>query len=196
VTVNVAASPTLVIAPPATISAGLPATFTFTVTIPTTNGSAIRDLSVNWGDGTPTQDVGAVSSASTQTHVFRAVGNYVISATLIDTLGNTVNQSSSIVVIPVPKPTIIISASPQPGHSGTVTTLTVQITLQNGIGVQDMSIAFGDGQGADLGGATSAAIPHVYTTTAASTTFTVTVTVLDTSGQTTIGTTVISITLT
>ncbi|HEY7287511.1 MAG TPA: Ig-like domain-containing protein, partial [Vicinamibacterales bacterium] len=49
VTVNVAASPTLVITPPTTTpSAGLPATFTFAVTIPATNGSAIKDLSVNW----------------------------------------------------------------------------------------------------------------------------------------------------
>jgi isocitrate/isopropylmalate dehydrogenase len=39
----------------------LPASFTFAVTVPATNGSAIRDLTVDWGGGTPrTQDLGAV----------------------------------------------------------------------------------------------------------------------------------------
>ena len=64
------------------------------------------------------------------------------------------------------------------------------MTLPSGISVQDLAINFGDGQQADLGGATSAAVPHVYTTTG---TFTVTVTVLDTAGQTTIGTAAVSI---
>jgi PKD repeat protein len=53
-----------------------------------------------------------------------------------------------------------------------------------------MSISFGDGQSADLGGASSANVPHVYTAVG---TYTVTVTVLDTTGQTTIGTAAVSI---
>jgi hypothetical protein len=192
VTVNVAASPTLVITPPQTPSAGLPATFTFAVTIPATNGSAIKDLSVNWGDGTPTQSLGAVSTTATATHVYRAQGSYVVTATLTDSLGNTVQQSAPVIVIPIPRPSIVINASPQPGHVNTVTTISIQVTLPNGVTVQDLSVNFGDAatSNADLGGATSASVPHTYTTTG---TFTITVTVLDTTGQTTIGTTVISI---
>jgi hypothetical protein len=190
VTVNVAAAPTLVITPPATPSAGLPATFTFAVTVPATNGSAIRDLTVNWGDGSPSQSLGAISTTAAATHVYHAQGSYVVVATLVDVLGNTVQQSAPVTVIPVPKPQIIITPSPVPGKAGTQTTLTIQVTLPNGISVTDLSINFGDGLGASLGGATSASVPHVYT---APGTYTVTVTVVDTSGQTTIGSTAVSI---
>lgn len=197
VTVNVATSPTLVIAPPATPpSAGLPAVFTFTVTVPATNGSAIKDLSVNWGDGTPTQDLGVVSSTSTQSHVYRAAGNYVISAVLVDTIGNTVTQTTGVTVIPVQRPGIQITQSPNPGHSGAPTTLTIQVTVPTGIGVQDLLVDFGDGQTADLGGTTSIQLQHIYTVPppGVSTTFTVRAVVTDTSGQTTTGFAVIAIT--
>ncbi len=41
-----------VITPPSSgATAGLPATFTFAVTAAATNGSAIKDVMVNWGDG-------------------------------------------------------------------------------------------------------------------------------------------------
>jgi Bacterial Ig-like domain (group 1)/PKD domain len=190
VTVGVAASPSLTITPPSTPpSVGLPATFTFAVTAAAANGSAVRDLSVNWGDGT-TQDLGQVSGTATATHVFRNSGTYVITGTVLDASGNSTIVSTSTTVIPVPRPTIIITPSPVPGKVNTQTTLQIQITLPSGISVQDLSINFGDGQSADLGGATSASVPHVYTTQG---TFTVTVTVLDTTGQTTTGTTAVSI---
>jgi Big-like domain-containing protein/PKD domain-containing protein len=189
VKVNVAAAPGLVITPPTTPpSAGLPATFTFAVTVPTGAG-AVRSLTVNWGDGTD-QDLGAVSTNATVTHVYRSAGTYNLTAVLTDASGNVVTQQTSVSVIPVPRPTIIITPSPVPGKVNTQTTLNIQVTLPTGISVQDLAINFGDGQTADLGGANSASVPHVYTTTG---TFTVTVTVTDTSGQTTVGTTAISI---
>ena len=64
VTVNVAGSPTLTITVPATPpSAGLPASFTFAVTAAATNGSAIRNVTVDWGDG-QTQDLGVVTGST------------------------------------------------------------------------------------------------------------------------------------
>jgi hypothetical protein len=171
-------------------SAGLPASFTFAVTIPATNGSAIRDLTVNWGDGTAPQDLGVVSSTSIQSHIYRAQGNYVISATLIDTIGNTVTQQVAVSVIPIPRPAILITQSPVPGKVNTQTTITIQITLPAGIGAQDVIIDFGDGEIRHLGGAISVAVPHTYTSTG---TFPCKVDVLDTAGVTTEGTAAISI---
>ncbi|HET6960720.1 MAG TPA: PKD domain-containing protein [Vicinamibacterales bacterium] len=191
VTVGVVAAPTLVITPPTTSpSAGLPATFSFVVTAGTTNGSAVRDLSVNWGDGSGVQDLGAVTGTAAVTHVFRNAGTYVVTGTVLDASGNKSTVSTTVTVIPVPRPTIIITPSPVPGHAGAQTTLQIQVTLANGISVQDLRIDFGDGQSADLGGASSASVPHVYT---AAGTYTVTVTVLDTTGQVTTGTTAVSI---
>ena len=180
---------TLGITPPATSpSANLPASFTFTPAAPT--GDAVRDVTVNWGDGGAVQDLGAIAGATTVSHVFKSAGTYLISGTIVDVGGNTATVSTSVTVIPVPRPTIIITPSPVPGKVNTQTTLAIQVTLANGISVQDLTVAFGDGQTADLGGATSASVPHVYTTTG---TFTVTVTVLDTTGQTTVGTAAVSI---
>jgi Big-like domain-containing protein/PKD domain-containing protein len=191
VTVGVIAAPTLVITPPTTSpSAGLPATFSFVVTAGTTNGSAVRDLSVNWGDGSGVQDLGAVTGTAAVTHVFRAAGTYVVTGTVLDASGNKSTVSTSVTVIPVPRPTIIITQAPVPGHVGNPTTLTIQVTLPNGISVQDLLIDFGDGTSADLGGATTAAVPHVYL---AAGTIPVRVVVLDTTGQTTIGTAAVAI---
>ncbi len=179
---------TLTITPPSPApSANLPATFTFAATAPA--GDAVRNVTVNWGDGTANQDLGAISS-TTVSHVFKTAGTYPITGTVLDVGGNTATVSTSVTVIPVPRPTIIITPSPVPGRVGAQTTLAIQVTLPTGISVQDLSINFGDGQTADLGGATSASVPHVYT---AAQTFTVTVTVLDTTGQTTVGTAAVSV---
>jgi len=191
VTVGVVAAPTLVITPPTTSpSAGLPATFSFVVTAGTTNGAAVRDVSVNWGDGSSVQDLGAVTGTAAASHVFRVAGTYVVTGTVLDASGNRSTVSTSVTVIPVPRPTIIITPSPVPGHANAQTTLQIQVTLPTGISVQDLRIDFGDGQSADLGGAASASVPHVYT---AAGTYTVTVTVIDTTGQVTTGTTAVSI---
>src|SRR5579864_3004314 len=71
-TINVAGAPTLVITPPTTApTAGLPSSFTFAVTAATSNGSAIKGLSVDWGDGSPVQDLGAVTGNAVVSHIYR-----------------------------------------------------------------------------------------------------------------------------
>ncbi len=189
VIVTVTTGPTLVITPPSTPpSVGLPAVFTFAVTL-AQNGAAVRNVSVDWGDGSR-QSLGAVTGSAVVSHVYDDAGTFVVTGTVTDAAGNTSSVSTSVTVIPVPRPTIIITSSPVPAKVNTQTTITIQVTVAAGVGVVDTLIDFGDGTKADLGGATSAAQPHVYTATG---TFTVTVTVTDTTGQTTIGTTVISV---
>ncbi len=190
VVVDIASAPTVVITPPTSPpSAGLPAAFIIAVTAATSNGSAVRDVTINWGDGS-SEDLGAITGNAVVSHVYARAGTYNITVTLTDTAGNTVPVSTSVTVIPVPRPTIIVSQQPTPGHAGSPTNVNIQITFPTGITAQDTTIDFGDGQTSDLGGATSASVPHVY---AAVGNYSVKVTVLDTSGQITIGTGIVSI---
>ena len=191
VIVNVTATATLVIAPPATApSKGLPGTFTFTVTPATANGSAIRELVVDWGDG-QIQNLGAVTGVATVPHVYKNDGSFTITATLTDAANNTTRVSTGVTVIPVPRPTVVVTPTPQTATVNGTITFNILITTANGIGVESTTIAFGDGTSADLGGATSASVPKQYSTQGQKQ---VIVTVVDTAGQTTQGTTSVSIT--
>ncbi len=119
VTVNVSAAPGLVITPPTTPpSVGLPANFTFAVTVATTNGSAIRNLRVDWGDGI-SRDLGAVTGTSVQSHVYTDDGTYTVTGTVTDAAGNSTTVSASVTVIPVGSPTIIITPSVPVPHGRT-----------------------------------------------------------------------------
>jgi adhesin/invasin len=186
-TVSVTAAPTLTITPPATPpNAGLPATFTFAVAVPA-GGSAVRNLDVNWGDGSGTRSLGPVTGTSTQSHVFAQAGTYTVTATLTDASGNTSTFQTAVTVIPVSRPAIVISSSQTNILTHTVT-FSIQVTIPAGLGVVDTTIQFGDNQSQDLGGATSATVNHTY---AAGGSYAVQVTVTDTAGQTTTGTTLI-----
>jgi len=200
ITVNVAALPDLVITPPTTPpSAGLPAAFTFKVTIPT-NGSAVRDVIVSWGDGTAHQSLGSFGSSggttATVSHVYSKAGNYNITATLTDANGNVVTQQTSVTVIPVSRPTIVVTPTPPSVTVGGTITFKVEVTTPSGIGVQNTTIDFGDGTTQNLGGATTATVPHSYVGPCPTKCgpLTVTVTVLDTAGQLTPGTTTVNVT--
>ena len=188
--IGISAAPGISITPPSTSpSKGLPANFTFVVTPPAQNGNAISNVAVSWGDGR-TENLGSISGSQSVAHVFTSDGTFRISATVTDVAGGTNTASTSIVVIPVPRPTILINSSPIPARVNTQTTIIIQITVPTGIGISETVVNFGDGTSASLGGAQSASPTHVYT---AQGTVTVTVTVTDTSGQTTVGSTTISV---
>jgi hypothetical protein len=194
VTVVVTNAPTLVITPPTTPpSVGLPASFTFAVTPATSNGSAVRDLTVSWGDGA-VESLGAVTGNAVATHVYTSVGTKLVTATVTDATGNRNTVSTSVTVIPVARPSVVITYSPVPAKVNTATTINIQLTVATGIGVTDMTINFGDGTSASLGGVgggtTTVPVQHVYTVTG---TYTVTVNVTDTTGQVTVATTSISV---
>jgi len=182
ITINVAGAPTLLITPPTTApTAGLPATFTFVVTAAATNGSAIRDLTVNWGDG-QTQDLGAVVGTATVSHVYRAPGAYTITGTVTDNSGSTVPVSTSVTVNPTALPITITPPTTPPG-AGLPATFTVVVgTLPAGDAVRNVHIDWGDGSGLDLGAISgSTTVSHVYT---ASGSYSVTATITDTGGNT------------
>ena len=120
VTVTISAVPTLVITPPATPpSAGLPAAFTFAVTVPAQNGSAVREVTVDWGDG-DRQNLGAVTGNAVVSHVYDNAGTYAVTGTVTDASGNTSTVSTSVTVIPVPAPTVAhhVLTRPSKGECG------------------------------------------------------------------------------
>jgi hypothetical protein len=94
---------TLRISPPATTAqAGLVLAFPYTLGIP--QGAAIRTMTVNWGDGNTTvipfttPSGGSDTFTGTLSHVYSTAGNYTVSATVVDTAGNTITVSTSFMV--------------------------------------------------------------------------------------------------
>jgi adhesin/invasin len=192
VTVNISAAPTLVITPPTTApSAGLPASFTFVVTAATANGSSVRDVTVNWGDGSLTQDLGAVTGTAIVSHEYLNPGSYAVTGIVTDATGNSVSVSTSVTVITVPTPTIIVT----PTVTGTSRTVSfqLQVTAPTGLAIQNATITYGDGQSDGLGGLNgSATVSHTYIS-GTGTSFTVKLNVIDSLQRTTTGSTSVTL---
>lgn len=160
------------------------------MTVPAANGSAIKAVSVDWGDGSA-QELGSVTGNSVVSHVYKDAASYLIKASATDASGNTVSVSTVVTVVQAPQPTIIITYSPVPAKVNTTTTITIQVTVPSGLGVLNTTLDFGDGTDpSGLGGAVNATQPHVYTVQK---TYTVTVTVKTTNNVTTTGTTAIAV---
>lgn len=102
-------------APTTSVSAGQPATFTVNV-----NAEAnIRDVSINWGDGT-SQSLGALSGTATVSHTYLDSGTFNVRATATDASGFTESVSSSISVLPAQPPSVFVTpsnSSPTVGES-------------------------------------------------------------------------------
>jgi hypothetical protein len=192
-TVTVTAAPQLTITPPSTPpGTGLPASFTFAVTAAAANGSAVRSVQVNWGDGTPGQNLGPIVGTSVQSHTYTHAGTFVITATLTDSAGNVNTYQTAIAVVPTSSTSINITASvPNVVAPPVTVTFQIQITPPTGVGIVDVSISFGDGGTNDLGGVNgSITVQHTYLTAGPQT---VTATVTDTLGRTNTGTTFINV---
>ena len=185
ITVGVAGSPTLTITPPATISAGLSAAFTFVIAAAANNPSPVRQVTVNWGDGSPEQSLGAITGSTAVSHVFASPGSYVIIATVTDSFGNVINVSTSVTVNPKPQPIVSITLNTTNPTAGTDVAFTGSIApaANSNTVIQNASIDFGDGSTTALGGVTGTSISlhHSYVTGG---TYKVTLTAVDSNGGT------------
>jgi adhesin/invasin len=154
----VASSPAVTITVPPNIEAGVAATFTLT---PATGGNPIRDVVIDWGDGTAPTRLGSISGATQVAHVFPRAGVFVVTVTVTDVQG--ISASSSVVVNVNEQTAIAVSlgATPNPVSVGTGQGLvTFQATVGGGLGggasVSSYTWDFGDGQGAvTTGGSTN-----------------------------------------
>jgi PKD repeat protein len=155
------------------------------VTVAATNGSPIRDVTVNWGDG-QVQDLGALTGATNSVfHTYQSPGAYSIKATVVDSYGTSVPVSSSVVVNPKPQPTVsltLTNATTTP-TAGTDTAFTAMVTppAMTGAVIQSVSINYGDGTPAqDLGAVVgNFSLHHVF---AAAGTYNIALTAQDSNG--------------
>ena len=170
------------VAAPAEPVAGQPVTFTVTVT-PPADAPAVRDVVINFGDGSETASLGALSGSRTVAHVFAAQGTYIVTATVTDGAGRQSTASLGVRVGVAPVVAVTLTAAPAEPVAGQPVTFTVTVTPPAGApAVQDVVIDFGDGSAAaSLGALTgSRTVAHVYD---ARGTYIVTATVTDAAGR-------------
>jgi hypothetical protein len=136
VTVTLRPATTIGVTPPTTAMLGVPATFTIT---PGT-ATIITGVEIDFGDGTKTQ-LGAISSPTTVSHLFRKTGEVKVTVRATDSEGNTTTVSTNVTVVPL---TATGTATPSTISVNGVTTLTV--TPAAGAAVSRYRWDFGDGR--------------------------------------------------
>lgn len=180
VTVTVVNAPTVTVTGPATATAGLPANFTITPAVPT-GGAPIRDVVVNWGDGSAPQSLGAISAVTTVSHAFSRADSYTVTATATDQIGQQGTGSFSVNVTRV-LPTVTMDCPTTTQFIGVPGSFTARPpTTAGAFPIQNVTVDLGDGTSRNLGQITG---PTSFTKAyGAEGGYTVTATVTDTIGQ-------------
>lgn len=180
VTINVTPQPTVSItAPSGTITAGSPVVFTLSVSIPSGSSAQVRDVSLDFGDGT-SADLGAITGTGlTVQHSFTSGGTFTVRATVIDTQGGTTSAASVVVVLGQPPLSVVINPSLVSSVGGSNYNFTATV-IPNTATIASYLWTFGDSTQTTT---TSPQTSHLYTPCACSRTVTLTVTT--TTGQTT-----------
>jgi hypothetical protein len=216
VTVSLLAQPTASIALVGTSlpAAGLPSTFTIRVTPATAGGSgggtggggtiAIRDVTIDWGDGSGIRNLGSISGEQSIAHVYARSGVYTVTLTVTDVAGSMARVATTVTVIPIPTPSVIVTPTPASAPGGSSITFRIETTVAPGLDVTRVEIDFGytppaPQQTQVLGGGTGTKIAtHIYPAGVKVYVVTVSVTVRDAAGTVTtysgVGTATVSIT--
>ncbi len=109
--------------PTTPVSAGVPATFTIGVAA-TAN---VRDVTVDFGDGTR-RSLGALSGNTTINHTYDEPGTFNVNATALDASGFSERVSTDISVLPGQPPAVTITASNNNPTVGETVILTAQVS--------------------------------------------------------------------
>ena len=187
ITISAATGPSASISfQPANPLVGVPVTFTVTPTTPGATGSPIRNVELDFGDGT-SHSFGAISGAATVQHTYNRAATYTVTARATDTAGQ---QSETRTTLAVQRPNIGVSVSgPSTGDAGTSVSFTVTVSNPNNIPMTQVRLDFGDGTSTTLPG-TGGTANKTY---AQPGTYTVRATAVDQSGATYEGTHIITI---
>jgi PKD repeat protein len=167
ITVTISASST-------SATAGTAVSFTVSVTAPT-NGSVVRSVTVDYGDGSGQVTLG--TSGGTVAHAFSAQGTYTVRATAIDNFGGTSTASTQVVVAGRTAVSVTIGVSATPKQGEPVTFTATVGTLPTGSSVIRYDWAFDNGSPVST---TGNAISHIYTSAG---NYTVTVAVTTNDGN-------------
>jgi adhesin/invasin len=113
----------------------------FTVAAAATAPATVRSVTVDFGDGTPPETYGNVTSVA---HTYRSSNTFRVTATVEDTNGGR-STGSTVVVVQASAPLITLSAT-SPVNVGANATFTVTLTQNPGnVTVQSVLFEFGDG---------------------------------------------------
>ncbi len=157
VEIGLSALPSVTVAAtPTTTSVGEPVTFTVIVTA---GSSAIREASINFGDGT-SQSLGALAGSTNVTHTYTFAGTFIVTATVQDTSSANV-EVVTVVVIESAAPLNVTIAAPATVQVNVPTTFTATATQPGGtLEIVRYEWNFGDGASAHTTGPSTS---HVYT---------------------------------
>lgn len=130
---------------------------TFTIAAAATAPATVRNVTVDFGDGT-VQTLGNTTSVA---HTYRSSGTFRVTATVEDTNGARTTGSTVIVVGPAVQPLITLTPTPATATAGSIVTFRVEVSQNpNNVPVQSVSFDFGDGHGRDAG--QSLTTSHIY----------------------------------
>lgn len=125
--------------PTNSVAAGQPAVFTVNVSAE----ANIRNVVVNWGDGTSTT-LGALSASTPVQHTYDESGTFIVTATATDANGFSESVSTVITVLPAQPPSVLITASDSTPSINQVITFTATVS-GNTSSIQQFLWDFGDG---------------------------------------------------
>ena len=158
VTIGLNALPSVtIVATPTATSVGEPVTFAVSVTA---GSSAIRAVSVNFGDGTA-RELGALAGATNVAHTYTFAGTFQVVATVTDSSGATVTVAT-VIVVEAAAPLSVTITAPATVQVNVAAIFTADVT-QSAAGTLEIDRyewTFGDGQTTVTAGSVTS---HVYT---------------------------------
>ncbi len=159
--VRVTTAPLITLSGPTTpIGEGESASFSVGVQVGA-NGDPIRDVRIDFGDGT-SQSLGAVTGTRTVSHVYSRAGTYRVEVTVSDT-GGIVERQSTTVTVEARAITVSLLASPSTSpRVNTPVQFTATATSAGGSNITGYFWNFGDGTTRFQTGPSTS---HVYGTT-------------------------------